>query len=150
MDQYSIVETRPVNLAILLAMFILLLCAAGATGVYYTKSTLLEVELVNERQNLSKMTAKVDYLESKTETLQGNYVDLILTGYMRVGPKDMRDLVQNAKGLQTAKANYPTHPKLGVGGGGEDAPKMAKPQPKKSKRKGKKSRKSRRKASRLQ
>ena len=144
MEHYSIVETRPVNLAILLTLFILVLCFAGATGVYYTKANLLEIELVNERQRLTKMSERSDYMEAKTEILQRNYVDLILTGYMRVGPQDMRDLVQNVKGLRTAKENYPTHPKLGIGG--EDEPmKLAlpKPHPKKVKKLTGKSRKSR-------
>lgn len=145
MNDYSIIETRPINKVILLGMFILLLCAAGAVGVYYTKSHLLEVELVNERQRLAQMTDKTDYLERKTEVLQNNYVDLILTGYVRVGPGDMRDLVQEAQQLREAalETPYPTH----EGIGGEDTPEV---QPKKSKRKGKKSRKSKHNASRLQ
>ncbi len=143
MSDYSIIETKPVNLAVILVLFVLLLCAAGASAVYYTKSNLLEIELVNERQRLTRMTLKVDHLESKADVMQTNYVDLILTGYMRVGPRDMRDLVQTAKGLRTAsKSKGPEM--VGVGGGEEPLAKskMAKPkpQPKKSKRKGKKSR----------
>ena len=144
MSDYSIIETRPVNLVVILGLGILILCLAGATGVFYTKANLLEVELVNERQRLAKMNDRADYMEAKTEVLQRNYVDLILTGYMRVGPQDMRDLVQNVKGLRTAKENYPTHPKLGIGG--EDEPmKLAlpKPHPKKVKKLPRKARKSR-------
>ena len=146
MNDYSIIETRPINGIILLGMFVLLICAAGAVGVYYTKSHLLEVELVNERQNLAKMTDRANYLEGKAEVLQNNYVDLILTGYVRVGPGDMRDLVQQAQDLREAAGKpYPTH--LEGIGGGEEIPVV---QPKKSKRKGKRSRKSTRKASRRQ
>lgn len=146
MNDYSIIETRPINRIILLGLFILLLCAAGAVGVYYTKSHLLEVELINERQRLGQMTDRADYLESKAEVLQNHYVDLILTGYVRVGPGDMRDLVQQAQQLREAVGKpYPTHLE---GIGGEDTVPVV--QPKKVKRKGKKSRKSKHNASRRQ
>jgi len=146
MNDYSIIETKPVNVAVIVILFILLLCFAGASAVYYTKSHLLEVELAHERSEHFKMTDKVEYLERKAEALQHNYVDLILTGYVRVGPSDMRDLVQQAQHLrQASRENYPTHEGIG---GGEDE--LVADQPKKVKRKGKKSRKSKRKASRRQ
>lgn len=118
MENYSIIETRPINQVILGVLLILLLCTAGAAGVYYSKSTLLEVELVHERQEAVRVSIKMDYLEKKAEVLQSNYVDLILTGYVRVGPGDMRDLIQEAQQLREAAGTpYP----IGLEGvGGEE------------------------------
>ena len=86
--------------AVLVVSFVLLLIMGALAGVYYTKSHLLSEELTRERRETQGIQEKLDYLEGKAESLQMAYVDLVLTGYMRVGPNDMRELVDMAKDLR--------------------------------------------------
>lgn len=98
MKGYAIIEARPINMIVIVILIALLLIAAVAVGMFYSKSEFLEEELSIARreatENRNRFESEVDKLEKKAHSFQMAYVDLVVTGYWRIGPADMREMVQ--------------------------------------------------------
>lgn len=100
MKGYAIIEARPINMIVIVILIALLVIAAVAVGMLYSKSEFLEEELVVSRRDSAETRnmcrSEVDKLEKRAHSFQTAYVDLVVTGYWRIGPADMREMVQLA------------------------------------------------------